>query len=128
MRGDVAEEAQDPRLVAPLLLPVREVDCVLGDRDPIVPAAGQEMRLAEIGQEKRMVDSAVASGTASASSMRVTPSWRRPDSAYAYPRCAAVMSKRNRTSAARHSSMARSSGGIAWGMAPRRRKTKPRLR
>ena len=58
MRGDLAEEAQDPRLVAPLLLPVREVDCVLGDRDPIVPAAGQEMRLAELGQKERMVDDA----------------------------------------------------------------------
>jgi hypothetical protein len=26
MRGDVAEEAQDPRLVAPLLLSLREVE------------------------------------------------------------------------------------------------------
>jgi len=53
----------------------------------------------------------VASGSASASSMRTTPSWRRPDSAYAYPRCAAVTSKKFRTSATRHTSTACSSGG-----------------
>ena len=58
MRGDVAEEAQDPRLVAPLLLPVREVHGTPSDRHRIVPAAGQEMRLAEIGQEERMVNGA----------------------------------------------------------------------
>jgi len=45
VRGDVAEEAQDPRLVAPLLLPVREVDGAPGDRDRIILVAGYEMRL-----------------------------------------------------------------------------------
>ena len=52
MRGDVAEEAQDPCLVAPLLLPVREVEGTLGDCRRIVPATGQEMRLAKIGGGK----------------------------------------------------------------------------
>jgi hypothetical protein len=65
--GDLAEEAQDPGLVATLLLLVREVEGAPGDRERVVPAAGQEMRLPE----------------ASASSMRRTPSGRRPDSAYA---------------------------------------------
>ena len=45
VRGDVAEEAQDPRLVAPLLLPAGEV--AGAPRDRVVPAAGQQMRLAE---------------------------------------------------------------------------------
>ena len=58
VRGDVAEEAKDPRLVAPLLLPVREVEGSPGDRGRVVPAAGQEMGFAEIGQEERMVNSA----------------------------------------------------------------------
>jgi hypothetical protein len=58
MRGDVAEEAPDPRLAAPLLLPVREVEGAPGDRDRIVPAAGQEMRLAEISQKERTVGGA----------------------------------------------------------------------
>ena len=49
MRGDVGEEAKDPRLVAPLLLPVREVQSAPGDRDRVVPVAGEEMRFAEIG-------------------------------------------------------------------------------
>jgi len=49
MRGDVAEEAQDPRFVAPFLLQVREVEGALGDRHRIVPAAGRELCLAEIG-------------------------------------------------------------------------------
>ena len=52
MRGDVAEEAQDPCLVAPLLLPVREVEGAPGGRDGVARAAGQEMRLAKIGGEK----------------------------------------------------------------------------
>src|SRR5262249_27103132 len=54
MRSDVAEEAPDPRLVAPLLLPVCEVESAPSDRDRVGPAAGREVRLAEIGQEKRM--------------------------------------------------------------------------
>ena len=58
MRGDLAEEAQDPRLVAPLLLPVREVEGPPRDRHRIIPAAGQKMRLAELGQKERMVDDA----------------------------------------------------------------------
>ena len=58
MRGDLAEEAQNPRLVAPLLLPVREFKGAPGDRHRVVPAAGPEMRLAEIGQEERMLGGA----------------------------------------------------------------------
>ena len=58
MPGGVAEKAQDPRLVASLLLAVREVKGAPGDRGRLVPAAGQEMRLAEIGQEKRMAGGA----------------------------------------------------------------------
>jgi len=58
VRGDLAEEAQDPRLVAPLLLPVREVEGPPRDRHRIIPAAGQKMRLAELGQKERMVDDA----------------------------------------------------------------------
>ena len=38
MRGDLAEKAQDPRLIAPLLLPMREVESAPGDRDRVVPA------------------------------------------------------------------------------------------
>jgi len=37
---------------------VGEVKCAPGDRDRIIPAAGQEMRFAEVGQEERMVDAA----------------------------------------------------------------------
>src|SRR5262249_47375639 len=58
MRGDVAQEAKHPRFVAPLFLPVREVQGAPRNRNRVVPAAGQEMRLAEIGQEERMVDGA----------------------------------------------------------------------
>ena len=49
MRGDVAEEAQNPPFVAPLLLPVREVEGAPGDRNRIILAASQEICLAEIG-------------------------------------------------------------------------------
>ncbi len=109
-------------------LGLREVEGAPGDCRRIVPAAGQEMRLTEVGQEERMVDGARRLGVSERLFYEVTPSRTRPNSAYAHPRCAAVMSKRTRTSAARHTSTARSSGGMASGMAPRRRETKPRLR
>jgi hypothetical protein len=53
--GDLAEEAQYPGLVAALLLPVREVEGASGDRQRVVPPAGQEVRLPEVGEEERVV-------------------------------------------------------------------------
>ena len=47
MRGDVAEEPQDSRLVAPLLLQVRELGGTPGYDSRIVPAPGQEMPATE---------------------------------------------------------------------------------
>ena len=58
LRGNLAEEAEDPRLVAALRLPVREVEGAPGDRTRVVSAAGHQMRLAEVGQEERVVDGA----------------------------------------------------------------------
>ena len=48
VRGDLAEEAEDPRLVAALLLAVCEIEGAPGDLQRLVPAAGQEMRLPEV--------------------------------------------------------------------------------
>ena len=49
MRGDVAEKAEDPRLVASLLLPVRKIDGAPSDCGRLIPAAGKEMRLTKVG-------------------------------------------------------------------------------
>ena len=58
VRGDLAEEAEDPGLVAALLLPVREVEGVPGNRSRVVRVAGQEVRLPEVGVEERVVSPA----------------------------------------------------------------------
>ncbi len=55
LHGNFAEETEDPRLVAALRLPVREVEGAPGDRTRVVSAAGHQMRLAEVGQEERVV-------------------------------------------------------------------------
>ena len=44
LRGDLTEEAEDPPLVAALLLPLREIESAPGDRARVVSAAGQQMR------------------------------------------------------------------------------------
>jgi hypothetical protein len=55
VRGDLAEEAEHPGLVATLLLPMGEVEGAPGDPQRIVRAAGQEMRLSEVGEEEWMM-------------------------------------------------------------------------
>jgi hypothetical protein len=55
LRGDLADEAENPGLVAALLLPVRELEGAPGDFERVLAAAGQQMRLAKIGKEERVV-------------------------------------------------------------------------
>jgi len=58
LRGDLTEEAQNPGLVAAFLLPMCEVETTAGGRERIIRAASQEVRLTEVGHEKRMVGAA----------------------------------------------------------------------
>jgi hypothetical protein len=53
--GDLAEEAENPGLVAALLLLERKLEGTQGDFERVPSAAGQQMRLAEIGKEERVV-------------------------------------------------------------------------
>ena len=62
MGDDLAEEAQDPPLVAALLLPVGKVEGAPGDRQRGVQPAGQEVRFPEVGEKERMVGGAGRSG------------------------------------------------------------------
>ena len=55
MGRDLAEETQHPPLVAALLLAVREVEGAPGGLERIVPTAGPEVGLPEVGELERMV-------------------------------------------------------------------------
>ncbi len=55
LRGDLAEEAQDPGFVAALPLAAGELDGPLGHRNRIVPTTGQEVRFPEMAEEQRVV-------------------------------------------------------------------------
>src|SRR5262249_28569649 len=107
-RGDLGQEAEDPRLVAALLLAVGEVEGAPGDGERVVRTAGQEGRLPEVGQAARRAGGCASRGEARGrggggvpvDAGSASPPWRRPppgggrpDSTYAYPRCPAVMSK-----------------------------------
>jgi hypothetical protein len=58
VRRDLTEEPEAPRLVAALLLLPGKVAGALGHRNCVVPSAGQEVRLPEVGQQERMVGNA----------------------------------------------------------------------
>jgi hypothetical protein len=81
LRGDLADEAENPGLVAALLLPVRELEGAPGDFERVLAAAGQQMRLAKIGKEERVVGRARRRRVGERFLHEIHASGRRPTSA-----------------------------------------------
>jgi hypothetical protein len=50
MHGDLAEEAKDPCLVAPLVVLASKLEGTLGERQGVIRSAGQQIPLTQRGE------------------------------------------------------------------------------